>query len=79
MSYLEVVGHREALALQETLCTDVVIAAHAVCVRTAMQSQYTGEFPTFPNTREHTASYFQNVVDWIAPTRPQNYEIIMRF
>ena len=55
------------------------IAAHAVCVRTAMQSQCTGEFPMFPNTREHIASYFQNVVDWIAPTRPQSYEIIMRF
>lgn len=29
------------------LCTDVEVAAHAVCVRTTMQSQYTGEFPTF--------------------------------
>ena len=59
----KVVGYREALALQETLCTDVEIEAHAVCLRTAMQSQYTGEFSTFPNTRVHTASYFQNVVD----------------
>ena len=30
-------GHRETLALQETLCTDE-ITTHAVCVRTAMIS-----------------------------------------
>lgn len=53
-SYLEVVGN---------LVYRVVIAAHAVCVRTAMPSQYTGEFPTFPNTREHIASYFPYVLD----------------
>lgn len=56
------------------------IAAHAVCVRTAMLSLCSVlNFLRSRLTREHIASYSQNVMDWITPTRLQIYEIIMRF
>ena len=60
---------------------DITIAAHAVCVRTTMLSLASNlkGSQVFKLQDEHNASFFQNVVDWIAPTRPQSYENIMRF
>ena len=60
---------------------DITIAAHAVYVRTTMLSLASNlkGSQVFKLQDEHNASYFQNVVDRITPTRPQSYEIIMRF
>lgn len=60
---------------QETLYTDVEIAAYAICVRTVMLSLHPEKFYVF-NYKRAYRFLFQNVVSGLASTRPQRYEIL---